>query len=243
MRSLLKSLTVGILAVAGLATMVAADSLPNPRQEGLGPTQRLETLLERVRIEQGQIETLEAEFVQFKESTMLVDPVEAKGVFSYAAPDQVRWEYLQPNPISLLIQGDEMTTWYQDLDQAEKVQVGRQSRKVLEYLGAGSSMDDLLEYFTVTLTLPRDTTQPYKLELDPRFARVAKRLQGMAVWIDAEQYLPVRLRYVEADGDVTDYTFRNFRVNRGLPDNRFELEIPSSVDVRLIDLSHRAGLR
>ncbi|MGB6362463.1 MAG: outer-membrane lipoprotein carrier protein LolA, partial [Thermoanaerobaculia bacterium] len=183
------------------------------------------------------------EFVQFKESSMLVEPVEANGVFSYAAPDQVRWEYMQPNPISLLIQGDEMTTWYRDLDQAEKVQVGRQSQKVLEYLGAGSTMDDLLEYFTVTLTLPRDTTQPYMLELNPRFARVAKRLQGMALWIDAERYLPVRLRYVEADGDVTDYTFRNFRVNRGLPDNRFELEIPSGVDVRLIDLNHRAGLR
>ena len=65
----------------------------------------------------------------------------------------------------------------------------------------------------------------------------------MALWIDAERYLPVRLRYDEADGDVNDYTFRNFRVNRGLPDNRFELEIPSRVDVRLIDLNHRAGLR
>ena len=53
----------------------------------------------------------------------------------------------------------------------------------------------------------------------------------------------MRLRYVEADGDVTDYTFRNFRVNRGLPENRFELEIPSSVDVKRIDLNHRAGLR
>ncbi|TNF70503.1 MAG: outer membrane lipoprotein carrier protein LolA [Acidobacteria bacterium] len=243
MRSLIKSLATSIIAVAVLTATVSADSLPNPREEGLGPTQRLETLLERVRIEQKQIETLEAEFVQFKESSMLVEPVEANGVFSYSAPDLARWEYMQPNPITLLIQGDEMTTWYKDLDQAEKVQVGRQSQKVLEYLGAGSSMDDLLEYFTVTLTLPNDTTQPYKLELDPRFARVAKRLQGMALWIDAERYLPVRLRYVEADGDVTDYTFRNFRVNRGLPDDRFELEIPSSVDVRLIELNQRAGLR
>jgi outer membrane lipoprotein carrier protein len=243
MRSFLRSLTFALLALAGLASTAFADSLPNPRQEGLGPTQMLETLLERVRIEQSQIETLEAEFVQFKESTMLVEPVEANGVFSYSAPDRVRWEYMQPNPITLLIEGDEMTTWYKDLDQAEKVQVGRQSQKVLQYLGAGSSMEDLLEYFTVTLTLPNDTTQPYKLELDPRFARVAKRLQGMALWIDAERYLPVRLRYVEGDGDVTDYTFRNFRVNRGLPDNRFELEIPSGVDVRLIELNQRAGLR
>ena len=55
MRSLLKFLALGIFAVVGLATTVAADSLPNPRQEGLGPAQRLETLLERVRIELEQI--------------------------------------------------------------------------------------------------------------------------------------------------------------------------------------------
>ena len=47
---------------------------------------------------------------------------------------------MQPTPITLLIQGDEMTTWYKDLDQAEKVQVGRQSQKVLEYLGFEASL-------------------------------------------------------------------------------------------------------
>ncbi|MGB6335294.1 MAG: hypothetical protein WBG96_06750, partial [Thermoanaerobaculia bacterium] len=85
MRSLPKFLAIGIFVAASLESAVVADSLPNPREEGLGPTQRLETLLERVRIEQEQIETLEAEFVQFKESSMLVEPVEANGVFSYAA--------------------------------------------------------------------------------------------------------------------------------------------------------------
>lgn len=243
MKNIRKILVLGILVCVALESEATADSLPNPREEGLGPGQRLETLLERVRLEQQQVETLEAEFVQLKESAMLVEPAEANGVFSYAAPDRVRWEYEEPNPISLLIRGDEMTTWYKDLNQAEKVEVGRQSQKVLEYLGAGSTMEDLLEYFTVTLTLPNDTSHPYKLELAPRFSRVAKRVQSMTLWIDAEQYLPVRLRYVEADGDVTDYSFSNFRVNRGLPANRFELEIPSSVNVRLIDLNHRAGLR
>jgi outer membrane lipoprotein-sorting protein len=64
----------------------------------------------------------------------------------------------------------------------------------------------------------------------------------MELWVDPVTYLPVRLRYVEADGDVTDYEFSDFRVNTEIPAERFELDIPSGVEVRTIDLDRRPGL-
>ena len=199
--------------------------------------------MELVRAHQQNVTTLEAEFVQVRESSMLVEPVESRGVFSYAAPDRVRWEYQSPDPISMLITGDEMTTWYKDIEQAERVQVGRHSQRILKYLGAGSTMNDLLEYFTVSLTLPRDRSMPYKLDLAPKFEKVAKRLQSMSVWIDPEIYLPLRLRYVEADGDVTDMRFEDLRVNDHLPSERFELNLPTSVQVRLVELDRPMALQ
>ena len=227
------------LIAVGLA---GSQNEPHPRHEGLEPSERLAALVNRVRSEQQAVSTLEAGFKQVRESAMLVEPVESRGVFSYAAPDRVRWEYLSPDPISMLIAGDEMTTWYRDIEQAERVQVGRHSQRVLKYLGAGSTMDDLLEYFSVSLTIPKDTSQPYKMVLDPKFDKVAKRLQGMTVWIDPELFLPSRLRYVEADGDVTDMTFEDLRVNGEMPAGRFDLELPTSVEVRHVELDGPAGL-
>lgn len=196
-----------------------------------------------MRLEQETLQTLSADFVQSKESTMLLEPEEARGTFQYAAPDRVRWEYSAPNPISMVIEGERMTTWYRDIDQAERVDIGRQSQRILEYLGAGSSLDTLLEYFDVRLRMPEDRALPLQLELTPRFERVAKRLREMSLWIDPELFLPVRLRYVEADGDVTAYEFSNFQLNQEIADDRFELDLPESVDVRTIDLNRRGGQR
>ncbi len=234
------------LAFALLLALVAgagrAADLPNPRAEGVTPDRRLGLLVDHMRFVQEGIRTLEADFVQRKESVLLLEPERAVGSFYYASPDRVRWEYASPNPISMVIDGERMTTWYRDLGQAEQIDIGRQSQRVLEYLGAGSSLSTLLEYFDVALHMPGDTAAPYELELAPRFERVARRLSSMSLWVDAESYLPVRLHYVEPDGDTTDYRFSDFRVNQGIPAERFELELPESVALRTIDLNRRGGL-
>ena len=72
---------------------------------------------------------------------MLTAPEASKGTFSYAAPDKVRWEYTSPSPITVVIAGDEMTTWYRDLKRAETLKVGRYSSQVFKFLGASGSMD------------------------------------------------------------------------------------------------------
>jgi len=83
---------------------------------------------------------------------------------------------------------------------------------------------------------PKDRSEPFRLELVPRYARIAKRIKSMTLWIDRERYLPVHLRYVEADGDSTDYVFVNLRFNPELPADRFKLDLPPSVQVRTIEL-------
>lgn len=229
-----------VCAIVWPAVGFAAEAR-NPHD--VAPGERLEVLIERMRLEQESLETLETAFVQRKESALLIEPGEARGTFYYAAPDKVRWEYDDPTSISLLITGDHMTTWYRDLQQVEKLEVGRHSQRVLEYLGAGSSLATLIDYFDVRLTLPDDRAKPLRLQLDPRYERVARRLQGMDIWVDPVTYLPVRLRYVEADGDVTDYEFRDFRINREIAADRFQFELPDGVQVRTIDLNRRPGLQ
>ncbi len=236
------ALAVSVAAVT-LSASAPTASVPDPRNQDLTPSERLAALVERVRLEQSKLETLEAEFTQLKVSSMLVEPEVSEGTFSYAAPDRVRWEFETPIPISLLISGEEMTTWYRDIDRAEKVHVGRHSQRILQLLGAGSSVDQLLEHFTVTLKMPGDEERPFLLELAPRYKRVAKRLEGMSLWIDPQRFLLVRLRYLEPGGDVTEYRFHDLRINGGLPEDRFRLELPGHVEVKFVELDHRAGLQ
>src|SRR5262249_7799084 len=144
--------------------------------------------------------------------------------------------------ISVLIEGGEMTTWYRDLKKAERLKIGRYSNQVLKYMGGtGSSMQQLLEYFSMTLKVPTKTSDPYEVDLTPKMARIAKRVKSMSIWMAPETFLPVRLRYVEGDGDSTEYQFKDVRVNTPIPGDRFVLKIPEGVETRVIDLDQQRG--
>lgn len=225
---------------AGAAHASGARVLPDPKAPGLDGAARLKALIERVKVEQRQLKTLQAKFVQTQESSLLVAPETSTGNFSYAAPDRVRWEYASPNPISVVIRGEQMTTWYRDLKRADLIKIGRYSNQVFKYLGASGGMESLTEYFTVRLAAPPRKGAPYQIELIPRFSRIAKRLKSMTLWIDDEAFLPVRVRYVDADGDKTDYKFSDMKKNEVIPEDRFVLQIPEGVEKRVIDLGQQA---
>ncbi len=198
--------------------------------------QRLPVLVERVKAEQQKLKTLEARFVQVQESSLLAAPEKATGHFSYTAPDRVRWEYESPNPISVVIRGEQMTTWYRDLKRAELIKIGRYSNQVFKYLGASGNMKSLLEYFDVRLGTSSRKGEPYRLELTPRFQRIAKRLKSMTLWIDDTTFLPIHLLYVEADGDTMEYRFEDLKRNGRIPEDRYVLQIPKGVETRVVDL-------
>jgi outer membrane lipoprotein-sorting protein len=219
----------------------AQKPLPDPLAPGVTGSARLEALLERVKAEQASRKTMEARFVQKQESALLAAPEESRGVFSYRAPDSVRWEYTSPNPISIVIQGDHMTTWYRDLNRAEKLKIGRYSNQFFKYLGASGNLDTLREYFDVKLQVPAKKGDPFRMELMPRYARISRRVKTMVVWIDSERYLPVRIRYVAADGDSTEYEFQDLKINAAIPQDRFVLKIPKGVETKVIDLSGEGG--
>ncbi len=230
-------LLLAVLAAAGARAEPARP--PDPTDHTLTGKQRVEALMDRVKAAQKDVRTLEASFVQRQDSSMLVEPDVSRGVFSYSAPDDVRWEYQSPKPISVVIDGEHMTTWYRDLDRAERLKVGRYSNQVLKYLGASGSLETLLEYFKVRVAFPQGSDQPYRIELLPRYARIAKRLQSMTLWIDPQRFLPVGLKYVAADGDVTEYQFHDLKVNEDIPAERFRLDLPKNVEVREVDLDRQ----
>lgn len=218
------------------ASSWAADGPPDPRREGLSAQQRFDALLERIAHEQQLLGALRADFVQIKQSSLLAETQTAKGTLSFRKPDRVRWEYREPNPMLIVIAGETMLTWFQDLGRAERMEIGRYSEQVFRFMGATAEIDTLTEYFTVQSSFPSDPSQPYRLSLVPRYARIAKKLAKMTIWIDPERFIPVRLEYEEADGDLTEYQLSNLDTAPVLGDELFNLAVPEDVELRTIDL-------
>lgn len=231
-----KHVLAAILVVLTTTAATLAQKVPDPSAPGLSDGERLEVLLERVRYEQEKMRALSAHFVMYQESELLLEPQESSGDFSYLAPDRVRWEYAHPSPITVVIRNGEMTTWYHDLDKAEVAKVGRYSDRILKYMSASSSLGDLLEYFDARVSFKGPAGEPYRIELTPHYARIARRLKAMVLWIDPQRYLPERVRIEAADGDVTEFRFDHMEVNPKLSAAAFELQLPPGVQVQTVEL-------
>lgn len=238
LRAPLRSILVAVVAFAAAVPVFADDApaLPNPDAPGLTTVQRLAALLARIKVEQAKLRSLEADFVQRKESALLLAPEESKGRFAFQAPDKVVWEFETPSEIVVLIAGDEMLTWYRDLGTAEKVGIGKQSSRIFQFLGAANSLETLQRYFTVKVSFPAGDA-PYRLDLEPRFERVAKKLKTMSLELDRKLFFPVRIAYVEPDGDETVLDFADVRVNPTIPPARFDVRLPADVQVTAVGLA------
>jgi len=234
-------LIAALLLALGVGAAGAEDGAAlDPLAPGLSPRQRLDVLVERVKFEQSQVETMQARFEKDTASSLLLEPETSRGEFLYRTPDRVLWRVREPLPVVVSLTDQEMLTYFPQRQTAERVGISNVSERVFEYLGASGSLATLMEYFSVTAEFPEERGQDYHLKLLPRYARIKKRIASMDIWIDAQTFLPARLKYTEPNGDHTEYRFHDVEINVELPPESFEIELPPGVEIETVDLRRRS---
>ncbi len=235
--------SVALFVSAALAT---AGEPPDPDAAGLTPAERRSALVARSAWEHARLETLEAAFVQRQEGVMLLEPEVSRGRFAYRGPDSMRWDYRlgEPEPVAgvpesggerrasapvtVIIHGQAMTTWHRESGRVERVDVGRRAEKLLRLLGPGASLADLERYFALEVEIPEAAGEPYGVRLEPRTARVARRIRAIRMEIDRRLFLPTFLRLTDPDGGVTELRFDQLQINGDLPADHFQPDLPGN---------------
>lgn len=232
-----------LLASTGLALVSLSAAGPAPKTVSLDDLEgsaKLDALIQRVVERQRSLHTLEAEFVQLKESALLLEAVESTGVFLFRAPDLVRWDYRRPDSMVVLFAEDTVTTYHPAQARAEKIKVSQKQRRFVRVLAGTQPLDDLTSHFRITLADPGGQAH-YRLTLRPVGNILSKKLQSVEIEVDRELFLPVIIKYNEADGDKTRYEFRKMVINPEIDDSRFELELGADVKLETLDASSGIG--
>ena len=196
----------------------------------------LEHVVKEVAKRQKSVKTLQAEFRQEKEMALLARPEVSTGTFTFSQPNNVLWIYDTPKPVTMLISKGRLTTYYPQLHKAETLEVSKYQDRIFKYMGAGGAIEDLAAYFHFRF-VDRKGDPLYRLELSPKNKAIASRVKGITIWIDRQSYLTTRFEYIEADGDLTRYEFKNIRLNAPVPAERFTLNLPSNVKVQQMKLN------
>lgn len=222
-----KSIVAAVFATASMAMPVLAAKVADPGS--------LEEVIKHVQEQQRSTNTLQADFRQEKELALLSKPEVSTGTFVYSKPNNVLWSYDAPKRVQMLITNGKLTTFYPELNKAEMLDVKRFEDRIFKYMGATGAIDELARYFDFTFTnKPSEAT--YVLDLKPKTGTVAKRVQRIKLWIDKKSYLTSKIEYVEGDGDITRYEFKNIKVNAPIPQGRFVLNLPPNVKVETMKL-------
>lgn len=191
----------------------------------------LEYVMRKVAEKQKQTRTLQADFIQERELALLSEPEVSKGTFVYSKPNNVLWRYEAPKPVTMLISKGVMTTYYPQLQKAETTQVKRFEERIFKYMGASGAIEELSKYFNFTFIETKGKPF-YTLELIPKTKMIARRVRRIKIWIDRETYLTTKFEYVEGDGDLTRYDFRNVQFNQEVPQSLFAISLPPNVQVQ-----------
>ena len=218
-----------LLLASLLILTVSATAFPS----GVRGTE-IERVLLQIASAQKKIDTIEARFRQEKSSGLLAAPEVSVGTFVFSRPNRAIWRYEEPKAVEMLVSDGWLTTWYPELNRAERVEVKRYEERIFRYLGAtAGAIADLDGYFDFRLVNVK--AKPYyTLILTPKTDRVAKRVQRIEVRVDRKSYLTTSLDYTEGDGDRTRYDFSDIRVNEPRSRKRLELSLPSTVRVETL---------
>jgi outer membrane lipoprotein carrier protein len=230
-----------VVSVSVAVSIVAA--FPAPKTVSIDDLEggaKLDALIERVVERQRALRTLEAEFVQLKESSLLLEAAESTGVFLFRAPDLVRWDYRQPDSMVVLFAEDTVTTYHPAQARAEQIKVSNKQRRFVRVLAGTQPLDDLTSHFSITLADPGGQAH-YQLTLRPVGNILSKKLRSVEIEVDRELFLPVVIEYNEADGDSTRYEFKKMIINPEIDDSRFDLELGADVKLEILDASADVG--
>jgi len=216
-----------LLSVVALAMPAAAAKAPK--------ADSLDDVIRKVQLAQAKTNTLQADFRQEKTLALMAKPEVSTGRFIYSKPNNVLLTYDAPKRVTMLISNGMLTTYYPDLNKAERIEVKRYQDRIFKYMGASGAIEELGAWFNFTFTNTSDKAY-YTLDLDPKSKTIAKRVRHIRIYIDKQSYLTTQFEYTEGDGDKTRYEFTKVKVNAPVEQSRFTLQLPSSVRVEQMKL-------
>jgi outer membrane lipoprotein-sorting protein len=175
--------------------------------------------------------------VQREYTTVIVNETEVKtGKFFYTrrgSEPRVKLELVKPDVQYALIDHGKVQFYSPAIKQVQEAAIGGDRDTVEMYmaLGFGQSSADLKANFDVTLG-PDEVVGGQKtsvLNLKPK--KPSSPFQLIQLWLDQKAWHSTQIKIVEKSKDYLVIKFTNVKMNAGIPDSRFKLDLPKDVKV------------
>ena len=152
------------------------------------------------------IKTLQRHFTQTKVSSLLANPVVAKGEMTYKSPQTLRWEYLTPNQFLFVLQGDSVITQSSKGKSVSNVKDNRMMKGISSMIMGCVSGKKLFDekLFSVTML---DEGGSYVAQMTPKRKDMRRMFNQITFKFDKKSYVINAIVINERSGDTTTIVF------------------------------------
>ncbi|MCK9422862.1 MAG: outer membrane lipoprotein carrier protein LolA [Bacteroidales bacterium] len=164
--------------------------------------------------------SIESDFTQEKEMSLLSEKITSSGKFFFKKEKMLRWEYTAPYPYLIIINNDIMYVIDDDKENKVNLQSNRVFREINNIiLGAvqGTLLNDP-KNFKATLF---DTRSLYLATLFPQSPKLKETLNEIDLFFNKTDNTVEQLIMREASGDYTRIEFHSKKLNQPIADEKF----------------------
>jgi len=164
--------------------------------------------------------SLEAQFIQTKELSVIKEKIISKGSFYFKKEKLLRWEYTEPFAYLIIMNNEKIYVKDEDKENHINLQSNKVFREVNNILiGAvqGTLLSDT-KNFSCSISDQRDL---YQAVLVPMNLKIKETLSEIILSFNKSDYTVDRLVLREVSGDYTRIDFSGKKINQNVPDAKF----------------------
>jgi outer membrane lipoprotein carrier protein len=174
---------------------------------------------------QRMVEDFTADLIQEKRISFLRKEIISHGMIEFKRPDKVLIELFDPDPSLMIVDGNSLWLYFKRERVAQRYHVGN-NPMLKRYL---TILDNPFKGEWGKLTSIRKEDDLAVLEVIP--GEVESIFSKITLWVSTQNWLVKKLALYEKSGDLTILSYENIRVNTGIPDSHFKIDLPADVEI------------
>lgn len=166
-----------------------------------------------------------ADLLQEKKLSLLKEKVISRGRIRYKKPDHFFIEFFQPEPSQMVFDGKTLLLYFKEEKVAERYCVQANPMVEKYFLFSKDPFQEKLARWNIT----EDRESILVMEILPREEEAI--FVKTRLWISKKDWAVVGMEMVEKNGDTTLLRYSNYRVNMGLTEKDFQIQLPKDVKI------------
>lgn len=198
------------------------SALPVMAQTGFKPVADVATFKQQFAKASQATQSIQCDFVQEKNLSMLADKITSKGKFWFKKENKVRMEYAQPSYYLLVMNGKDIKV----KDGQKENRVSTKGNKLFEQINkitidcVQGNIVNNADFNTRVL----ENGQSYLLEMTPVNKALSQYFKSIHLLVDKKDYSVSKIEMYEAGGDDTSISFLHKQMNVNIADAVFAVK-------------------